>query len=51
MAQDFARGRASEIAALNGAIVRRGNARGVPTPVNQIIVALVELLESQHPQK
>ncbi|SFC96637.1 ketopantoate reductase [Cupriavidus sp. OV038] len=51
MAQDFTRGRASEIAALNGAIVRRGNARGVPTPVNQIIVALVELLESQHPQK
>ncbi|MGO4761598.1 2-dehydropantoate 2-reductase [Cupriavidus sp. 2KB_3] len=51
MAQDIARGRASEIAALNGAIVRRGNARGVPTPVNQLIVALVELLENQYRQK
>lgn len=49
MAQDFARGRTSEIDALNGAIVRRGNAQGVPTPVNQLIVALVALLEG-HPR-
>lgn len=49
MAQDFARGRAGEIAALNGAIVRRGWALGVPTPVNQLVVALVELLET-HPR-
>ncbi|GAB7539915.1 ketopantoate reductase family protein [Burkholderia sp. 3C] len=47
MAQDFAHGRATEIAHLNGAIVRRGAALGVPTPVNQLLVALIRMLERQ----
>ncbi|RZT39278.1 ketopantoate reductase family protein [Cupriavidus agavae] len=45
MAQDFAQGRPSEIASLNGEIVRRGAALGIDTPANQVVVALVELLE------
>ncbi len=44
-AQDLARGRRSEIDHLNGYIVRRGEALGVPTPVNRTLHALVRLLE------
>lgn len=46
-AQDLARGRRSEIDHLNGFVVRRGEALGVPTPVNRAMWALVKLLESQ----
>lgn len=44
-AQDLARGRRTEIDALNGYLVRRGAELGVPTPVNQTLYALVKLLE------
>lgn len=44
-AQDIARGKRTEIDYLNGYVVRRGEARGVPTPVNQTLHALVKLLE------
>jgi 2-dehydropantoate 2-reductase len=44
-ARDLARGARTEIDALNGFVVRRGDARGVPTPVNQSLVALVKLRE------
>lgn len=44
-AQDLARGRRSEIDYLNGHVVARGDALGVPTPVNRAIHALVRLLE------
>lgn len=47
-AQDLARGRPTEIDHLNGYVVRRGEALGVPTPVNRVLYALVKLLE-QHP--
>lgn len=46
-AQDIARGKRTEIDALNGAIARRGAALGVPTPVNQTLHALVKLLEEK----
>jgi 2-dehydropantoate 2-reductase len=45
-AQDIARGKQTEIDSLNGFIVRRGAALGVPTPVNQTLHALVRLLEN-----
>ena len=45
--QDLERGKRTEIDALNGFIVRRGAELGVPTPVNQSLVALVKLRESQ----
>jgi len=49
-AQDLARGKRTEIAALNGYVVRRGAELGVPTPVNQALTALVQLLEQAPPR-
>lgn len=46
-AQDLARGKRSEIDYLNGLVVRRGEALGVPTPANRVLWALVRLLESR----
>ncbi|AHG93028.1 2-dehydropantoate 2-reductase (plasmid) [Gemmatirosa kalamazoonensis] len=44
-AQDVARGKRTEIDALNGHVAARGAALGVPTPVNATLHALVKLLE------
>ena len=44
-AQDLARGKPTEIDHLNGYVVRRGEALGVPTPANRALHALVKLLE------
>jgi 2-dehydropantoate 2-reductase len=44
-AQDLERGKRTEIDALNGFVVRRGAELGVPTPVNQALVALIKLRE------
>ena len=44
-AQDIARGKKTEIDSLNGYIARRGEALGIPTPVNQTLCALVRVLE------
>ncbi|MEP7027930.1 MAG: 2-dehydropantoate 2-reductase [Candidatus Eisenbacteria bacterium] len=44
-AQDLARGRRTEIDALNGYVARRGRELGVATPVNQALTALVKLRE------
>lgn len=49
-AQDLARGKRSEIDHLNGLVVRRGEALGVPTPANRVLFAMVKLLESKQPQ-
>jgi 2-dehydropantoate 2-reductase len=46
-AQDLDRGKRTEIDALNGFVVRRGAELGVPTPVNQSLLALVKLREMQ----
>lgn len=45
-AQDLARGRPTEIAYLNGYVVRRGTELGVPTPVNRLLLTLVTALEA-----
>lgn len=44
-AQDLMRGKPSEIDHLNGYVVRRGAALGVPTPVNRVLHTLVKLLD------
>ena len=44
-AQDLKRGKPTEIEHLNGVVVRKGEALGVPTPVNRVLLALVKLLE------
>ncbi|MGH9147353.1 MAG: ketopantoate reductase family protein [Vicinamibacterales bacterium] len=46
-AQDLDRGKRTEVDALNGLVVRRGAALGVPTPVNQSLLALVKLREAR----
>jgi len=46
-AQDLMRGKPSEIDHLNGYIVRKGEALGVPTPANRVLHSLVRLLESK----
>ena len=45
-AQDMQRRKSSEIDHLNGFVARRGQALGVPAPVNQALYALVKLVES-----
>ena len=45
-AQDMARGKLTEIDALNGYVSRRGAARGIPTPANDTLWALVKFLEA-----
>ena len=44
-AQDIGFGKPTEIDALNGYVARRGEALGVPAPVNRTLHALVKLLE------
>src|SRR5258708_9923951 len=46
-AQYLARGKRSEIAHLNGLIVRRGEAVGVRAPANRLLHAIVKLIESK----
>lgn len=46
-AQDLSRGKRTEIDHLNGLVVRRGEALGVPTPVNRVLHTLVKLIEGK----
>ena len=46
-AQDLARGKPTEIAHLNGYVVERGRAHGIATPVNLVLLSLVQLLENE----
>lgn len=48
MLQDIRRGRRTEVDSLNGAVVSLGRDHGVATPVNELMVTLVHLLESRH---
>ncbi|MBX7183946.1 MAG: ketopantoate reductase family protein [Vicinamibacteria bacterium] len=44
--QDIAQGRLTEIDDLNGYVVRRGRALGVPTPLNEALQLMVKVLET-----
>lgn len=46
-AQDLARGKPTEIDHLNGYVVQRGEALGVPTPLNRALQVLVKLAEGR----
>ncbi|ATU63718.1 ketopantoate reductase family protein [Piscinibacter gummiphilus] len=46
-AGDLARGKPSEIDHLNGLVVRRGEALGVPVPANRLLRTLVKALEAK----
>ena len=44
-AQDLAKGKATEIDYLNGAIVEKGKQHGIPTPINQMLYTLIKMRE------
>jgi 2-dehydropantoate 2-reductase len=46
MLQDAMRGSVTEIATINGAVVREGQRLGVPTPVNHLLTALARALDA-----
>ena len=46
-AQDLASGKRTEIDHLNGYVVRKGQALGIPTPVNRTLQTLVKLMEKR----
>ncbi len=46
MLTDLMKGRPTEIDYINGYVVKRGYAAGVPTPVNEIVVSMVRSIES-----
>jgi 2-dehydropantoate 2-reductase len=46
-AQDLMRGKLTEIDQLNGHVMRRGEALGIPTPANRVLWTLVKLAEAQ----
>jgi len=46
MLQDLERGRPTEIDAINGAVWRRGQARGIVTPVNELLTRLMHAREA-----
>ncbi len=46
-AQDIARGRKTEIDFLNGTVVRKGRALGIPTPTNLALLVAVKLIEAK----
>ena len=48
MLQDVEAKRLTEIDAINGAIVERGDKLGVPIPVNRTLTRLVKIIESQY---
>ena len=46
MLQDVRKGRPTEIDWINGEVARRGRGHHVPTPVNDALLQLVEVLEA-----
>lgn len=51
MLQDILRGAPTEIEVINGAIVAKGRAVGVPTPMNLLLTQLVKALEATAPYR
>jgi len=48
MCQDVVRGRRTEIGFLNGRVSELGRRHGVPTPVNDVMIALVRFMEGRN---
>ena len=51
MLQDVLNERMTEIAFINGAIVREGKALGIPTPVNFVLTCLVEAIQETYGER
>jgi 2-dehydropantoate 2-reductase len=50
MLQDISRQRRTEIEVINGAIVREGEALGVPVPVNKVLAGLISVYQRTYPK-
>jgi len=50
MLQDIIRQRRTEIEVINGAVVREGEALGVPVPVNKVLSGLVSVYQRTYPK-
>lgn len=48
MLQDVEASRRTEIDVINGAIVRAGRSAGIPTPVNETMVAMIDALQAKY---
>jgi 2-dehydropantoate 2-reductase len=48
MLQDVEASRRTEIEVINGAIVRAGKSAGIPTPVNETMVAMIGALQAKY---
>ena len=48
MLQDVSRRKQTEVAVINGAIVREGEALGIPTPVNKTLTALISVIQQTY---
>jgi 2-dehydropantoate 2-reductase len=51
MLQDVLRNVPTEIATINGAVCREGRKLGVPTPINDMVSALVQALDDTRAQR
>jgi 2-dehydropantoate 2-reductase len=51
MLQDVLNERMTEIAFINGAIVREGKALGIPTPANFVLTCLVEAIQDTYGER
>ncbi len=51
LAQDVMKGRKTEVDYLNGYVVEKGKAVGIPTPVNESVVKLTKQVESRQRQQ
>lgn len=51
MLQDIERGRRTEIAQINGMVCELGSVKGIPTPLNKALAAMVGALETAPPEK
>ena len=47
MLQDLEKGKPCEIDYINGEVVKAGKKHGIPTPYNEVLVALVKLAEER----
>jgi 2-dehydropantoate 2-reductase len=51
MLQDITAGRPTEIDAINGSVVRLGDAHGVPTPTNRALCELIRFIDARPPSR
>lgn len=51
MLQDVLKEKLTEIDFINGAIVREGQALGIPTPVNLTLTSLVQVIQKTYPER